>query len=210
MLTRRANERIVEYRAVNPGPGGDAGITRRRAGGGRHTHRGWARRGQAARIPTWAASPTCRREPTPRRRCGQDPSHNLVRASVSQRAAVGQIGSGHPSVHAQDTQQQLSFFGQNSAPMSNFNGHQTGVPLNLASTMLSVPMMSPYRAAIEAANRSAATANGLPPQAGLTGLNQQLPPLPPAPAAAHAPANASAAAAAASASNPANLSLIHI
>ena len=38
----------------------------------------------------------------------------------------GQIGSGHPSVHAQDTQQQLSFFGQNSAPMSNFNGHQTG------------------------------------------------------------------------------------
>ena len=116
----------------------------------------------------------------------------------------GQIGSGHPSVHAQDTQQQLSFFGQNSAPMSNFNGHQTGVPLNLASTMLSVPMMSPYRAAIEAANRSAATANGLPPQAGLTGLNQQFPPLPPAPAAAHAPANASAAAAAASASNPAN------
>ena len=88
--------------------------------------------------------------------------------------------------------------------MSNFNGHQTGVPLNLASTMLSVPMMSPYRAAIEAANRSAATANGLPPQAGLTGLNQQFPPLPPAPAAAHAPANASAAAAAASASNPAN------
>ena len=81
--------RSVEYRAVNPGPGGDAGITRRRAGGGRHTHRGWARRGQAARIPTWAASPTCRREPpTPRRRCGQDPSHNLVRASVSQRAAV--------------------------------------------------------------------------------------------------------------------------
>ena len=80
--------RSVEYRAVNPGPGGDAGITRRRAGGGRHTHRGWARRGQAARIPTWDASPTCRREPTPKRRCGQDLSHNLVRASVSQRAAV--------------------------------------------------------------------------------------------------------------------------
>ena len=47
----------VEYRAVNPGPGGDAGITRRRAGGSRHKHRGWVRRGQAARIPTWNASP---------------------------------------------------------------------------------------------------------------------------------------------------------
>ena len=49
--------RSVEYRAVNPGPGGDAGITRRRAGGSRHKHRGWVRRGQAARIPTWNASP---------------------------------------------------------------------------------------------------------------------------------------------------------
>ena len=47
----------VEYRAANPGPGGDAGITRRRAGGSRHKHRGWVRRGQAARIPTWNASP---------------------------------------------------------------------------------------------------------------------------------------------------------
>ena len=49
--------RSVEYRAVNPGPGGDAGITRRRAGGSRHKHRGWVRRGQAARIPTWNTSP---------------------------------------------------------------------------------------------------------------------------------------------------------
>ena len=51
---------------------GTPGSTRRRAGGSRHTHRGWARRGQAARIPTWNASPTYRREYTPRRRCGQD------------------------------------------------------------------------------------------------------------------------------------------
>ena len=49
--------RSVEYRAAKPGPGGDAGITRRRAGGSRHKHRGWVRRGQAARIPTWNASP---------------------------------------------------------------------------------------------------------------------------------------------------------
>ena len=91
-----------------------------------------------------------------------------------------------------------------SAPMSNFNGHQTGGPLNLASTMLAVPTMSPYRAAIEAANRSAATANGLPPQAALTSLMNQFPPLPPGPTASYADATAIAAAAAASASSPAN------
>ena len=117
----------------------------------------------------------------------------------------GRIGSGHPSEHAQDAQQQLSIFGQNSAPMSNFNGHQTGGPLNLASTMLAVPTMSPYRAAIEAANRSAATANGLPPQAALTSLMNQFPPLPPGPTASYADATAIAAAAAASASSPANV-----